>query len=185
MVDPVGELKTRAEILHGRVASGDEAARTRLRALPELARADEAALAEAAMRMRRKHCLAVVAREHGFTSWEQAQRVLRGDARELDFGTLMYGTKALGTLNVWFADYGEARAHLDEARLGGARRYLFPYRKQFFVVDRYFVETLGLDPDDADWEAVAFDWVRPQDPIARQRLTMKRLIASAPSRGTP
>jgi hypothetical protein len=182
MVDPVGELKTRAEILHGRVASGDREAQTRLRALPELARADEGALAEAAARMRRKHCLAVVAREHGFTTWEQAQRVLRGDAREQDFGTLMYGTKAMGTLNVWFADYAEARAHLDEARRGGAARYLLTYRTQFFVVDRYFVETLGLDPDDADWEAIDGDWARPRDPIARQRLYLKRLDAV---RGTP
>jgi len=176
MVDPVGELKTRAEILHTRVASGDVEARARLRALPELARADGEVLAEAAGRMRRKHCLAVVAREHGFTTWEQAQRVLRGDARELDFGTLLCGKNASGSLNMWFVDYGQARAHLDETRAQGLRRYLLAYRKQFFVVERLFVETtLELDPDDADWEAIEYDWVRPRDPVARQRLYAKRL----------
>jgi hypothetical protein len=51
------------------------------------------------------------------------------------------------------------------------------YRRQFFVADGFFVEGLGLDPGDADWEAIDFDWVRPRDPVARQRLTQKRLDA--------
>jgi hypothetical protein len=175
MVDPVRELKTRAEILHGRVAAGDEVARRRLRALPELARAGDEALAIAAPQMRRKHCLAVVAREHGFASWEHARRVLEGDPGEDDVGTLLYG--AHGAINVWFADHREARAHLDQARGRGEPRYLLPYKRQFFVADRYFIETLGLDPDDADWRAVEHDLARPRDPIARQRLLGKRLAA--------
>jgi hypothetical protein len=179
MVDPVGELKTRAEILQRRLGAGDTQARARLRALPELARAGEEALAEAAARMRRKHCLAVVARELGFATWEQALRVLRGDAREQDHGTLMYGKEGMGTLNVWYSDHREARAHLDEARRAGQERYLFPYRTQFFVVERVFVEGLGLDPDDADWSRIEYDWARPRDPLARQRLMMKRLEAQA------
>jgi hypothetical protein len=182
MVDPVRELKTRAELLQRRLAAGSEEARRRLRALPELARANADALAAAAPGIRRKHCLSVVAREHGFTTWEHARRVLEGWGREPDFGTLMYGPQGFGTLNVWFADYDEARAHLDEARGGGQRPYLLAYRRQFFVADRGFVEALGLDPDDADWEAIDCDWVRPRNPMARRRLYQKRLDAL---RGTP
>lgn len=181
MVNPVEELKTRAEILHRRVASGDEAALERLRALPELAKADAAALAGAGARMRRKHCLAVVAREHGFASWEHARRVLDGAAGEADFGTLLHASPS-GALNVWSVSYDEARAHLDEVRSGGARRYLLPYRRQFFVADRAFVEGLGLDPDDTDWDAVEGDLVRPRDAQARRRLYQKRLDAL---RGAP
>jgi hypothetical protein len=176
MVDPVRELKTRAEILHGRLASGDHGALARLRALPELAHADAETLASAAPRMQRKHCLSVVARELGFATWEHARRVLQGDAREADFGTLLYPERS-GTLNAWFVSYAEAREHLDEARKGGERRYLLPYKKQLVVGDRAFIEALGLDPDDADWEAIGFDWARPRDPIARQRLYQKRLDA--------
>ena len=176
MVHPVEELKTRAEILHRRVTSGDEAARRRLRALPELAKADDGALASAAPRMRRKHCLAVVAREHGFTSWEHARRVLEGAEGEGDLGTLLHASPS-GALNVWSVSYDEARAHLDEVRRSGARRYLLPYRRQFFVADRAFVEGLGLDPDDTDWDVVEGDLVRPRDAEARQRLYTKRLDA--------
>jgi hypothetical protein len=177
MVDPVRELKTRAEILQGRVASGDGKALERLRALPELARADAEALATAAPRMRRKHFLLVVAREHGFTTWEHARRVLEGATAETDFGTLLYGAQTMGTLNVWFADYDEARRHLDEVRREGVRRYLLAYKRQFFVAERCLVEALGLDPDDADWDAIDCDWARPRDPVARRRLYQKRLDA--------
>jgi hypothetical protein len=177
MIDPVDELKTRAELLHKRIAGGDLAARARLRALAELRRADDAAVATAVDGIRRKHCLTVVSRECGFASWEHAQRVLRGWEPEPDVGTLLYDRETGGGLNVWFAAYDEARSHLDEMRCGGQERYLLAYRRHFFVVDRFFIELLGLDPDDSDWEKLDFDWARPRDPLARRRLYGRRLAA--------
>jgi GNAT superfamily N-acetyltransferase len=177
MESPVQELKTRAELLHAGVASGERDALRRLRVLPELAKADDAALTAAAAGMQRKHCLAVVAREHGFSRWDQALRVLSGDLRERDVGTLLYDDASRGALNVWFATHAEARAHLDAAREAGQRRYLLAYRTQFFVVEAPFVQTLGLDPDDPDWERLGFDWARPADPAARASLYQKRLHA--------
>ena len=41
------------------------------------------------------------------------------------------------------------------------------------IVDRYFIETLGLDPEDPDWEAIGRDWVRPASLKARERLYAK------------
>lgn len=177
MIDPTEELKTRAEILHKRIAAGDPAARARLRALAELRKADEEALAAAAADMQRKHCLAVVAREAGFSSWEHALRVLRGDAEERDFGTLLYDDQTSASLNVWYVDYDEARAHLLERRSRGESVYLLAYRRQLFITDWDFVERLGLDPTDPDWEAIGFDWARPTDAGARARLYAKRLEA--------
>jgi len=109
MVDPTEELTARAEILHKRVAAGDPAARARPRALVELKTADDELLAVAAADVRRKHCLAVVAREAGFTSWDHALRVLRGNDSEHDFGTLLDEDATSATLNAWYADYDEAR----------------------------------------------------------------------------
>ncbi|MGD0676895.1 MAG: hypothetical protein ABSC94_15890 [Polyangiaceae bacterium] len=177
MVDPVGELKIRAEILHRRIALGDAQARGRLRTLPEFSRANDEALAAASHRMRRKHCLLVVAREHGFDTWEHARGVLRGDAGETDFGSLLYGKCGAGHLNAWFVRRDEARSYLAEVRRNDPRRYLLPYRRHFFVADGYFVQALGLDPDDGDWEAIGFDWTCPQDATARKRLYQKRLEA--------
>jgi hypothetical protein len=177
MVDPVRELKTRAELLQARLTSGDAGTRKRLRALAELARADDETLAAAARGVRRKHCLAVVAREHGFSSWEHARRVLEGTPGESDFGKLLYDAASGGHLNVWYADYAQAREHLDMARREGARRYLLAYGTQSFVSEAPFIETLGLDPYDADWDAIDFDWIAPRDAVARSRLYQKRLDA--------
>ena len=176
-MDPVRELTIRAEILQNRLAAGSAAALSRLRALPEMRHAGEPALAVLAKDMRHKHCLAVVARECGFSSWEHAHRVLDGDPRETDFGTLLHGAGLSSVLNVWFAKYEEARAFLDDAPRGGARLYLLAYRRDFFAADHHFIAALGLDPDDADWHAIAWDWARPEDPGARRRLYQKRLTA--------
>ena len=43
-------------------------------------------------------------------------------------------------------------------------------------MDEHFIRTMGLDPDDPDWEKIGRDWVRPMDMSARRRLYGK-LIA--------
>ena len=73
----------------------------------------------------------------------------------------------------WFTTYEEARASLDAE--GG---YLLPYRTQFFVTSREAIRELGLDPDDPDWSRIGWDWVRPLDPVAWERLRDRRAIAA-------
>jgi hypothetical protein len=152
VIDPIRELKTRAEVMQHRRQAGE----------PEL---------------QRKDCLAQVARDAGFMSWAHALRVIEGDAAESNFGTLLYPNDWGGSrLNHWFAQYDEARAHIEAN--GG---YLLAYKRQFFVADRHFVEALGFDPDDADWAAIGFDWARPRDPEARKRLYGKLLARTRPA----
>jgi hypothetical protein len=178
-MDPVHELKIRASVLQSGLAAGDPGARARLRVLPELRRADPGALAARGEDMRRKHCLAVVARECGFSSWEHALRVVGGEHVEADLGTLLYGSQdgSSGVLNLWFTTYDEARASLRSADGGAERRYLLAYKRDFFLTGPSFIETLGLGPRDADWEAIGWDWARPLDRRARARLFCKRLVA--------
>ena len=177
MMDPVRELKVRAEILQHAVQAGERAAVERLRVLAEFRRADDLALRAAAAEIQRKHCLAAVAREVGFAGWDHAKRVLDGDPSESDFGTLLYGGDWGTRLNHWFANYEEARAFHRDASEPGARLYLLAYKRHFFVCDRHFLEALGLKPDDADWEAIDWDWVRPANADARRRLYAKILAA--------
>jgi DNA-binding phage protein len=178
-MDPVRELKVQAEFLHKRMKAGDLASLARLRVLPEFKQADEALLSSMTAEVRRKHGLAVVAREYGFSNWEHALRVLNGDPAESDFGTLLYDKSYLAgsILNHWFADDGEARAFLVEASREGARRYLLAYRRDFLVVEAHFVKLLGMDPDDPDWRAIGWDWIRPANLIARRRLYQQRILA--------
>ena len=68
MLDPVRELKVRAEILHHAVKASESAALERLRVLVGFRKADAEALRSAATGIQRKHCLAAVSRELGFAS---------------------------------------------------------------------------------------------------------------------
>lgn len=86
---------------------------------------------------------------------------------------VMYVSRMDAFLNRWYATYEAAREALDAD--GG---FLLPYRQQFFVSSPDAVRELGLDPDDPDWERIGWDWVRPADPEARERLRLKREIST-------
>jgi hypothetical protein len=177
-MDPVRELKVRAELLHARLERGEVESLARLRVLPELRRAGDEELKAWAKDVQRKHCLAVVAGECGFSGWDHALRVFAGDEREHDLGTLMIDRQpgGSGVLHRWFAVYEEARTWFD-AVAKTDRPYLLGYKRHFFLADHAHVERLGLERGDPDWAAIGWDWARPQDAAARGRLFFKRLAA--------
>ena len=170
MIDPVRELKARAELLHHRVTAKETKALARLRVLPEFRKVE--ALEERVPDIKRKHCLAVAAREVGFDGWLHAVSVLTGRTHD-DFGTLLCLLGSPAHWNIWSASYEEARDIRKEH--GG---YLLAYKRQFFITDRHYIETIGLDPEDPDWDRIGRDWARPKDPEARQRLYGKLLERS-------
>jgi hypothetical protein len=86
---------------------------------------------------------------------------------------LMYVPSMDVFLNRWFVSYEDARAARQAE--GG---YLFPYRHHFFVAPSGALGELGLDPADPDWERIGWDWVRPLDRAAWDRLRVKREIAA-------
>lgn len=177
MVDLIRELKAGARILHRQAQAREPAALARLRRLEELRSLDDGSLAA---RVRRRHCLAVLARELGFAGWPHAASVLAGDGAE-DFGTLLYPPGSEAHWNIWCASYDEARRIREQH--GG---YLLAYRRHYFIVDRHFIETLGLDPADPDWERIGRDWVRPGQVEARARLyarLIRQRMAGAPALG--
>ena len=161
MAGVVSDLKAQARILHRHIAQCELLAVARIRQLAEFRDHDSASLAAS---VRRRHCLALIARELGFNGWPHAVAVLTG-TDSTDFGTLLYPKGAEAHWNIWSASYDEARAIREQH--GG---YLLAYRRHFFIVDRYFIETLGLHPNDPDWDLIGRDWVKPRKPDARERL---------------
>ena len=147
-MDAIRELKTRAEILHRRMQAENPRS--------EIRRAD---------------CLKKIAAELGFPTWLAARKAISGEGSVEDFGTLLYPRYG-GFINLWFKTYEEAAA-VREAKSG----YLLAYRRQYLVVDAFYLEALGLDPADPDWAAMGFDWVRPRDVAARTRLYAKLVEA--------
>ncbi|MCA1591414.1 MAG: hypothetical protein LC754_01910 [Acidobacteria bacterium] len=126
-----------------------------------------------------KHALAVIAFEHGHTSW----RALKEFSETVGQPPLRASTPAPGRemyargldvlLNRWFASYEDARASLEQH--GG---FLLPFDRQFFICEPEGIRILGLNPDDPDWERIGWDWVKPLDQEAWLRLKQKREQAS-------
>lgn len=104
--------------------------------------------------IKHKHALAVVAMEHGFHSWSDLKM-------QINF---IVG----GYLNLWFANYAEAKSHLEAS--GG---FLLPYKKQYFICNANYIKQIGFDPTDPDWEKIGYDWVVPANQAAWQRLYKK------------
>lgn len=178
----IEELKTRAHLLQRALQTNDAAARARLRALAELRRADDDELVKRAPDIQRKHCLAVIARESGFSGWEHARTVIdgEGEAEIADFGKLLYTGNRGGFLHPWFATHAEAKAAHAPAGDGEAR-FLLVYGRHHFLAGAGFIEGLGLDPVDPDFAAIGYDWARPTTRAARSRLYAKLLAARRPA----
>lgn len=85
----------------------------------------------------------------------------------------MYVTSMDAVLNAWFTSYDAARS----AREAGGG-FLLPFGRHFFITTAEGVRELGLDPADPDWERIGWDWVRPRDQAAWDRLAEKRWMAS-------
>jgi len=168
MVDILDRLKAQARILHTQAKHAEPTAQARLRALPEFREGDTSQLAEG---VKRRHCLAVIARELGFDGWPHLVSVVSGEPVE-DFGGLLYPPRFSARLNIWCASYNEAARV--RAEHGG---YLLVFKRQFFIAEEGFIEAFGLDPHDADWEQIGRDWARPRDVETRRRLYTKAIEA--------
>ena len=123
--------------------------------------------------IKRRDCLLAVAKQMGFLNWSHAKRVLSGELAE-DYGSLLCPTKCDGHINLRYKTHTEADAVRRDR--GG---YLLAYRRQFLIVERPYSEALGLDPDDAGWHTIDFDWVRGNGNAVRARLYSK-LVAGLP-----
>jgi hypothetical protein len=119
--------------------------------------------------VRRKHALAVIAAEAGFSNWAQLRCARMFGASASFDTTRLFQRGSAGFLNLWFRDYDEARALL----VSEPKRYLFPHRQHFFLCEAAFLENAGLDPSDPDWERIGRDWVKPLDARAQARLAVR------------
>ena len=167
------ECTIRASVLLKALRSGDVpralAAAERLRVLPHFTRLTPERIAAWGRDIRRKHALAAVAAELGFTSWTELRHACVNDKpRAPDIGSLFDRTSTAVYLNYWCRTYEEA-----VVAQASSRGYLFPYRSQFVVAPAGVLEAYGIDALDPDWERIGRNWVRPRDQRAFERLCRK------------
>jgi hypothetical protein len=65
-------------------------------------------------------------------------------------------------------NYEDAKSYLKSN--GG---FLLPFQNQFFICDSDYMNNLGFDSEDQDWKLIDFDWAKPKDKEAWQRLYKK------------
>ncbi|WP_454785272.1 hypothetical protein [Legionella sp. WA2024007413] len=152
----VVECKIQASILLKSLRATDlltaQNAAKRFQNLPEFRNCSLGEIIQADIQ--RKHALAVIAMGKGFNSWTDLKCQLpfiRG-----------------GFLNLWFAQYTEAKAH--QRTQGG---FLLPFKNQFFICDADYIHNLGFNPEDEDWKLIGYDWVNPERKDAWKRLYKK------------
>jgi hypothetical protein len=165
-------LKNRARLLHRQLERREPVALRRARLLPELRALHEDALLEA---LQRRHCLAVLARELGLNGWSHLTALWSSETAH-DWGKLFYPAQCGGHWNIWSSLLDEARAIRREH--GG---FLLPYRHQFVIVERDFIEDLGVNSEHPDWARIGRNWLEPGDLAARHRLLRATLRARVTS----
>ena len=114
--------------------------------------------------IQRKHALAVIAREHGYAAWKNLK-----DAADV----LWCPPGSSAFWHNWCKTHEEARAYRESN--GG---YLLTAHGKWFIAERGFIESLGLDPDDPRWEAIGYDVDQPKDAEACAGLVAERMAAS-------
>lgn len=94
-----------------------------------------------------KHAYWVLAIENGHDSWQAfKESVIKEDC--------MYYGSCGAYLNVWFANYDEAKQYHRENS-----GYLLPYRKDYYVCTEEVIQFLGLDEHKQEWQKLGNNWV--------------------------
>ena len=169
----ITELKTRARL-------GLNAARRGDFSLIDRARAGLGRAPSPVTDWRLRSCLTLVANEAGFTGWEQARRVLGGEARAGDdLGAFWYAPRCTGLLSHWFTDYPQARAFRGDSD----RLVLLPYRRQFVVADDEYLHAVGVPGDAEAWVHAGRDLVAAYGTPGWLALARRRLHADRPAPG--
>jgi hypothetical protein len=166
------EYRIRASRLLKELRGGDLAlalrAANRFCSLPGFAGKARGDIYNGRDQLKRKHALAVVAREAGFQDWPELKASMCPNV-DIGFDTSRLFQRTATFLNLWYRTYDEAR----EVLTTNPKRYLFPYRNQFVVCEGQLLEDQGIDIADPDWERIGRDWAQPLDKKALARLAVR------------
>ncbi|MEZ5016223.1 MAG: hypothetical protein R2800_04170 [Flavipsychrobacter sp.] len=101
-----------------------------------------------------KHAYWVLAIENNHETWQQYRdTIIKEDC--------MYIGNSSAFLNVWYANYEEAKQHQNAQ--GG---YLLQYRKDYFICTEELIKELDLALFKKEWEEIGYDWAQPKSKAA-------------------
>ena len=119
-----------------------------------------------------KHCLSLVAIELGFKDWHEAQQLLSGSKPQsmtINMGSFFYPKGCGGFINEWFADYSQAKNTLVNS---ATSKWLLPYKNQFIVVEKEYIEVFKLDKSLlSSWAEIEHDMAASYNSLAWDKIT--------------
>ncbi|GHF99131.1 hypothetical protein [Thalassotalea marina] len=146
----INEIKLQAKKLHKRLKSGEMITAKIEKQLTRL----NTNLTE----LKLKHCLTIVSQQLGFVHWHQAHQFFSGISENntpLNWGTYLYPEQNDVFINEWFADYSQAKIVLEKHP---QIKWLLPYKQQFIVVEKDFIDRFKLDPQATElWRFINHD----------------------------
>ena len=158
----VNELKIQASLLIKALRSDQieivNLALQRCRQYPPLLALSNPLFEVTCQPLKRKTALNIIAFEQGWDNW---------DALTKRYDTRWYPTHSPFTLN-WYSQYQDAQVCQQETK-----GFLLPYQNQYFVCTHEYIEWLGLDAKDENWQKIAFDAAQPKNESALAQLTLK------------
>ena len=108
-----------------------------------------------------KHAYQFLALSRGFESWGALkQYIVDKDC--------MYRPYLVPYVHSWFNDYPSATKY--QQKNGG---YLLAFWDDIIICGEEYIKGLNLNKYKEEWQAIAFDWVKPKDPEAWHYLREK------------
>jgi hypothetical protein len=117
MTDPIRDLKFAPNFFTNKFGLPIRTPKDVCERLLNFATPSPDALVTLAHSIRRRHCLATIAAELGFASWQQMKAVLTGEEQVRGFGTILYPNRCNAHLNLWCKTYPEADAMRKRGRI--------------------------------------------------------------------
>ena len=158
-------FKAQASKLQKQLSQADLVINSELRT--RLYQCGQQQILESPEKIKRKQVLNIIALEYGFDDWAALKGRIELES-QLDFVTFFCRNGTGGFLNHWFTSYAEAKAY--QQSHGGV---LLPYKHQYFVATKSYLEKFGFEKGDADWRAIDYDWVNPASNSAKVTIIQK------------
>lgn len=111
-----------------------------------------------------KHIYQVLAIEHGFENWAS----MRNYIIEQD---MLYRKHGIAFIHSWFNNYLDAFQYFQ--KYGG---YLLQFWQDYIVCGKEYLQVLGLDTFQSEWEKIGYNWVMPAHKEAYKRLYQAALL---------
>lgn len=105
-----------------------------------------------------KHAYELTAYQYGFVNWRSLkQYIVVQDC--------LYRKHCVAFVYSWFKNYDAAKAY-QESNNG----YLLRFWEDYIVCGAEYIRCIGMPIDSPDWDAIDYDWVKPKNREAFDRL---------------